>query len=175
MHAHQGHDYYQLHMMFVAAIWMASGTRALWERRNLLNAIPAKPAVALLFVATIGMSLWQIHDWMKVGDEMWRYVRFGQRVQQLTEPAEKVIFLGFRPWRVQTLYWFQHKTEFGEVTFWRPHEFYYSHRKGWSLDAWMATPEFIEMLRARGARYFATAVPNVMVHQPGLEEFLRMI
>jgi hypothetical protein len=48
-------------------------------------------------------------------------------------------------------------------------DFYRSHRIGWSLDDRLAQPAMIDTLRRRGARYVATAFPEVFASNPALK------
>lgn len=176
MRNHQGHDYYQLPIMFAIACWMAAGAVFLWDQRTVAGKIAMQLVVIVLALAVLGGSVYQIRQFYAITNDEWQRVEFGRRVEQFSMPGERIIVLGWRPWRDQTLFWFQHRTEYGEYLFWYPQDFYLSHRKGWSLDAWMATPQFVETLRRRGARYFVTFSPELLSQEPskglGLREAL---
>ncbi|HSM15690.1 MAG TPA: hypothetical protein VK845_01670, partial [Gemmatimonadales bacterium] len=99
-------------------------------------------------------------------------IAFGERVNTLTEPGALVIFAVPLLDSVSTVdqkgFLYRHRTPEGEFLYDDPYDFYYSRRKGWSLDESQASPEFVEILRQRGAKYFATFFPGVLRRHPEL-------
>ena len=166
----EAHDYYQLPMVFFVAAWMAVGTVTLWGAPVLPERIRRAAVVAVcLSVVAFSLSRWRIKlsDW-EVGDrpkELDR-VAFGKRVAALTESSDPIIML--RPFR-NDLGLYQHRTPEGEYLECDPVDFYRSHRIGWSVDDHLATLAFVETLRGRGARYFATAFPELLVTRAELK------
>ena len=166
----EAHDYYQLPMVFFVAAWMALGTMALWNAEFLPRKL-LRAAVVVIGASVLGYSLWRweikLTQW-EVGTQPKELdrVEFAQRVSQLTEPDAMIIMV--RPYRgVPSLY--QHRTAQGEHLECDPVDFYRSHRIGWSLDDRLARLAFIDTLRGRGARYFATAFPELLALHPELK------
>jgi 4-amino-4-deoxy-L-arabinose transferase-like glycosyltransferase len=162
----QYHEYYLLPMVFVAAAGMGVGLCALLETRALRPWFARGVVVFLLvwLTASAGFTtagrlfLFPRHDEVR---------SFDARVQQLTEPGALVIFL--RQCSPEESYYHrQHRTAQGEFLSSFPRDFYLSHRKGFSLDAELATPAFIETLRQRGARYLATPWVQLIADNPAL-------
>jgi Dolichyl-phosphate-mannose-protein mannosyltransferase len=169
---HVVHDYYQLPILFVTACWMAYGAAILWKWEK-VSARWRPPIVTAACLSVVVVSSWVVtHNFRyfihNAPVDMERVV-FDEHVRELTEPGALVIFA--RPYRDrQALY--QHRTQEGEYLECDPVDFYYSHRKGWSLDDRQASPELIETLRQRGAKYFATVFPGIFKRHPDLKEAL---
>ncbi len=106
-----------------------------------------------------------------ISPEDWNRIAFGRRVDSLVEPGAPVIFVDVSTPSV-TKEFRQHRTAQGEYLGCYPLDFYFSHRKGWSLDENLATPSFIETLHQRGARYFASFFPTILVRHPDLKAAL---
>lgn len=171
--AHLAHNHYQLPGLFPVAAWMAWGAAWMWER-------PARwpwarrAAVVGIVLSVVAVSAREFHSgWLgssvRIPPRERRRIAFAAEVRRLTEPEAKVIFV--TPYRGKpSLY--QHRTPEGEFLDCDPMDFYHSHRKGWSLDERQATPEFVETLRGRGARYLATPFPELLEKHPDLEAAL---
>jgi len=105
-----------------------------------------------------------------------KHVAFGQRVEQLTEPDKLMVFVKPRlPFIKPQLHYerlYQHRTAQGERLLCDPVDFYLSHRKGFSLDDSLLTADFLEILRRRGARYFATFYPQLLKENPQVQAAL---
>ncbi len=111
-------------------------------------------ALALILSASVWQSLQMFPD---TGLHLDR-VAFGKRVQDLTEPDRKVVFVCRRAYRPG---WYQHRTSEGEFLHHDCVDFYLSHRKGWSLGIDQVTPALLETLRQRGASYVCYFVADV--------------
>jgi hypothetical protein len=164
---HRGHDYYQLPAVFPLAIWMGAGAAMLVDRRWL-----PRPALAAVLAGVVVLSGWQIAGLLEI-KETWRQRQaFGQRVQELTEEDALFVYVVPMPVEDPPLDIYRHRTPEGEQLYCDPVDFYLSHRKGWSLDEALATPERVEALRQRGAAYLGTFFPAVLERQPELKRLL---
>jgi hypothetical protein len=145
---------------------MAYGTAALWNSKLLSPRLLRPISVgATLFVVAFSVWRWEIRNHSTPQKE-WDRIAFASRVESLTEPSAAIIMV--RSYRgMPALY--QHRTSQGEYLECDPVDFYHSHRTGWSLDDRQAALAFIETLRGRGARYFATAFPEIFEKHPGLK------
>ena len=164
---HGGHDYYQLPIVFVIAIFMARGLRHLQSKVFL----PPVLLVGMVVVSILAFSAWQLRGMFSIRDAHWDDVRFGERVQALTQPDDKVIFVHRRSAPPQP-HALRHRTSQGEFLYARPMAFNLSRRHGWSVDEVQASPEFVETLRQRGARYLATIDMDIFDRNPELKKAL---
>jgi hypothetical protein len=167
---HTGHDYYQLPLVFLTAAWMAYGAVILWEKKVVSRRF-SRPLVTVLCLSVLGLSAWQLRDMMTIPEHEWVHLAFAERVEKLTEPGAPMIFARSRPDFTPPEF-LQHRTAQGEYLHCDPMDFYLSHRKGWSIDQTMATPEFLETLRRRGAKYFATFDQEIFKRHPELKTAL---
>jgi hypothetical protein len=166
----QSHEYYLLPIVFVAAAGMGAGVCALLETRALRPGF-ARGVVAFLLVWLTASAGFETYTVLFLVPRHEEAHIFDARVERLTEPGALVIFL--RPFfREEGYYHRQHRTAQGEFLSSYPRDFYLSHRKGFSLDAELATPAFIETLRQRGARYLATPWVKLIAENPALAEEL---
>jgi hypothetical protein len=163
------HDYYQLPMVYIVAAFMACGATMLWDTPRLSPRL-RQSAVALACVSIVAFSLWRWQIRLtRMSPEEWNRVAFAERVARITQASDLIVMV--RPYRgVTDLY--QHRTAQGEFFECDPVDFYHSHRIGWSLDDHQASLAMIDTLRRRGARYVATAFPDVLTRHPGLREGL---
>ncbi len=230
-----GHDYYQLQLVFILAAFMGLGAARLWGGAGLgrlalglvaLGAVATnawllywlvhpirhplyKPQVVLLAAAIVvlgaawfwrrqffgraalvviaaGMLIggnWMLRQLMRPREYLFERQAFAERVRELTDPEALVVFATVHGWDSPSPENYRHRTEQGEMLYSDPRDFFLSHRKGFSIDDLQATPEFVEELRRRGARYFATAEafgpvkpvagPGVFDRHPELEAALR--
>ncbi len=160
------HDYYLMPAIFFVAAWMAHGTSILW-RSSRPSKWLLRPAVAVTCLSIVTFSLWrwEIRS-ARMTTDHWDRIAFAERVASLTRRTDPIIMV--IPYRgLRGLY--QHRTAQGEYIECDPTDFYRSHRIGWSLDYRLARPAFVEALRARGARYFATAYPTVLARHSDLQ------
>ena len=164
--AHRGHDYYQLPLVFVTAGFMGVAAARIWTQHFSL-----RWAVAVLCVAALATGFWQIRPMVAPDSFEWTRVRFGARVDAMTEPGSLMVYAipRLKPFRLEL---YQHRTAEGELLPCDPEDLYLSRRKGWIIDGVQATPEFLETLSRRGARYFATMYPEVFQQSPALRSFL---
>jgi hypothetical protein len=159
-----GHDHYQLPLVFITAAYMGFGATLLLDR-----GIFTKSVLALLLVALLGFSARQLRPMLR--DAGHPRIEFGKRVEALTEPEALVVFVARRPeWSPPSTY--RHRTAEGEFLYADPIDFYYSRRKGWSIDDFQATPSFVNELRSRGAKYLASAFKPTLERHPDLMEAL---
>lgn len=163
------HDYYQMPVAFFVAAWMAHGLTSLW-RSNFLSPRILRPMLVVACLAVVGFSLWrwQIRD-ARMTPREWDRVAFASRIARLTGPADPIVMV--IPYR-GTPDLRQHRTTEGEFLECDPTDFYRSHRFGWSLDDRLADVNFVETLHSRGARYFATAFPEILANHPDLKAAL---
>jgi hypothetical protein len=159
------HDYYQLPAVFLAAAWMGYGVAWLWNWVRVPSRV-MRPILIAACVSVLAFSVWRWEIKIAIPGKEWDRVALAARVQALTEPSALIIMM--RPYRgLPDLY--QHRTAQGEYLECDPVDFYRSHRVGWSLDDRQATQAFVETLRTRGARYFATAFPEIFQRHPELK------
>ncbi len=158
---HEGHDYYQLPILFVTAAWMGCGTVALWDQEMISRRL-ALPVILALLLLVVGFSIRKIPRMIQMSERDRARASFAAHVKELTETDALIIFV-----RPTAPFWhLQHRTANGEYLTSEPVDFYLSHRKGWSIDENQGSPEFIDTLRKRGARYFATFYPQIFARHP---------
>ncbi len=163
---HWGHDHYQLPAVFLATAWMGYGAARLIEK-----GMSWRIGTAALIAALIAASAWRLGPMLSVDPERDSRIAFGQRIQELTEPDARIVFIARRPAdHPPEIY--RHRTPEGEFLYCDPIDFYLSRRKGWNPDDYQATPELLERVRGRGARYVATFFPQVFERQPELKAWL---
>lgn len=128
------------------------------------NRLKTAPLLAALSILGLGFGIWQTRTWFL--DDPWLRDRsaFGQRVQNLTEPDSRIVFLVTRGAR--SSWWYQHRSSDGQILHHDPVDFYLSHRKGWSVGVDQITPALTESLRQRGAKYLAYFVADVFMALP---------
>jgi hypothetical protein len=164
---HWGHNYYQLPLVFMTSALMGYGV-VLLHRKKILNAT----VLGLLMAVMIPLAALQIRDAFHLPPHARPRIAFGKRVGMLTEPDALIIFavplLDSVSGADQKGFLYRHRTAEGEFLYDDPYDFYYSRRKGWSLDEVQASPEFVEVLRQRGAKYFATFFPGLLRRHPEL-------
>ncbi len=172
---HRAHEYYQLPLVFLTSAWMARGASWFWETPRL--APRYAPALLAVFCAGVtAFSFLLASILMTPMSDAGKHVAFGQRVEQLTEPDKLMVFVKPRlPFIKPQLHYerlYQHRTAQGERLLCDPVDFYLSHRKGFSLDDSLLTADFLEILRRRGARYFATFYPQLLKENPQVQAAL---
>jgi hypothetical protein len=151
-----GHDYYQLQLGFVTAAYMGVGAELLWFRGAWTRLL-----LALVAAAGLVSSAGHLRDMMRVRQRLLPHVEMGRRIQEVTPPGDLVVFVVVREFEDVKLADYRHRTAQGERLYSDPTDLYLSRRKGFSLDDAQATPEFVEELRRRGARWLATAEPEL--------------
>ena len=161
---HWAHDCYQLPIVFVVVVYMAAGLNRLRSKKILSPAL-----TAFVLAGVFGFSAWQLSAMFHIKDWHWDYVALGKRVQALTEPDANIIFVERRLFEPPPPEFYRHRTEYGEYLYCDPVGFNLSRRHGWSLDEVQASPEFVETLRRRGARYLATIHLDIFERRPELK------
>lgn len=174
LQGHLSHGYYQLPIVFPVAAWMGLGASRIWENPWRLPRL-TRVILAILVLSVPAFALEQYRDGplgrsVRVSERDRRRIAFAEEVASLTEPDAPVIFV--IPYRGRPAL-YQHRTPYGEYLECDPVDFYRSHRRGWSLDERQATPDFVATLRDRGARYLATAFPEILENHPELDRALR--
>jgi hypothetical protein len=166
---HLYHNYYQLPLAFVLTTYMAYGASQLLRRGALSGGI-----FMTLLVVTIGYSAWQVRPMLAIAEDQRARLVFDQAVGSASEPGSLFVFVDPRPGHADEhpeIY--RHRTAEGDFLYCDPIDFYHSRRKGWSIDSSQASPERVEQLRSKGARYLATFFPsNLFETQPRLREIL---
>lgn len=133
----------------------------------------SKLIIISIFLAIVGFSIWQLNIMMQIKDIRLERITFGDRVNKVTEPSELIVFMAPKLYPKESHpEWYRHRTPQGEYLYCDPVDFYLSHRKGWSIDEEQATPEFLETLRQRGAKYLATFYPDIFERNPKLKPAL---
>jgi 4-amino-4-deoxy-L-arabinose transferase-like glycosyltransferase len=99
---------------------------------------------------------------------------FAERVAELTQPDDLVIF-GTTWYREG---WYQHR-ELEDQRFlsYDPVDLYLANRHGWSVEGAQLDPAYLDVLRQRGADYFAAFccvgyLDNIIEKYPDLQEFM---
>lgn len=164
---HWGHDHYQLPAVFLTTAWMGYGAWRLVQR-----GAAGGWGTAVLVLALFWFAAWQLRPMLNVRPGRFDRIAFGERLQELTEPDELIVFAARQP-RDHPPEIYRHRTPEGEFLYCDPIDFYLSRRKGWNPDEYQATPEFLERVRGRGARYFATYFPaGIFERSPDLKQWL---
>jgi len=162
-HGHAPHDYYQFPALFFTSVWMAAGVLVFWDGLAARPVLQRSVAAAFCF-SVLGFSFWFIEGRTRITAFERVRVQFGQRVQQVTEPQALFILLKERR-GLPRLEYQQHRYAPGKYLCSDPVDLYLTHRKGWCMDHVQATPELIEEMRRRGAKYAATEFPELL--KPG--------
>jgi 4-amino-4-deoxy-L-arabinose transferase-like glycosyltransferase len=162
---HSGHNYYQLPLVLIVAAAMGYGMARLMDRRLLSHG-----GVALACLAIAGFCVWGVRPMIASGAEMQDRIAFGKRVAQLAPADALIVFSYPQDYKPS---WYSHRTLDGDLIAGDPTDFYNSHRKGWCLFGWQATPEMLQKLEKHHARYFATFFPKYIYRQsPDLKKYL---
>lgn len=162
---HAGHNYYQLPLVLIAAPVMAYGLVRLIERGTLSWQMAA--AVCVVFLA---FCAWGIRPMISSSQELRQRIAFGKRVSELVPKDALMVFSYPLPYKPS---WYSHRTPDGDLIGGDPTDFYNSHRKGFSVFGWQASPEMLQKLEKHHARYFATFYPKYVYEQmPQLKTYL---
>ncbi len=157
-----GHDYYQLPMVPICALYFAAVARpafdADWIRDKLGVGVAPRigVGVVLLGIAVLGiLQSGVIERHFRPHDLDLRMLQAGQVVAAATSRDDLLIVVD----------------DYGVNS---PMLLYFAHRKGWSFDSDTATAHTVRGLQARGASYFATTRwSNVQRKQRDLLLFLQ--
>ncbi len=162
-----GHDYYQLPIVSVAAAYMGFGVTTILDR-----AVFSRVTVAVLLLCALAFSAYEMRGKIRIREPDKVRIPFTRVVENLTETTNLVIFAVPRPAEPFDVMLYRHRTAQGEDLYCDPRDFYNSNRNGWSIDEVQATPAFVETLRRRGARCFATVFPEIIDRHPDLKTAL---
>ena len=158
---HLGHDYYQLPLVPLYALYAAAVARPLfdaeWIGRHIGGRRWAVPAVwaAVLAVGLLGiMQSGVIERHFRPDSLDLRMLRAGQRARAVTGARDLLVVVD----------------DYGVNS---PMLLYYAHRKGWSFDADTATAHTVRGLASKGAAFFVTTRwSHIRRQQPDLVLYL---
>lgn len=159
---HMGHDYYQLPLVPIFALYFAAAARPLfdadWIAATVGPGLAPRVGVALVVWAVAAMSFWYsgvIARHFRPAAQDVRILKAGEAIQQgLGEPGLIVVV-----------------DDYGVNS---PMLLYFAHAKGWSFDADTVTAPVVRTLEAQGARYFAsTRWSQLRRKQPDLVAYLQ--
>jgi hypothetical protein len=159
---HMGHDYYQLPLVPICAVYFAAAARPAFDSEWIARAVRPGAGGRLLMGAAL-LSIAVPSFWLSgvierhfrpdsLDTRLWRA---GQEIDGATEDNSLMVVVD----------------DYGVNS---PMLLYFAHARGWSLDASTAAAHAVVGLRAaRKARYFATTrLPEVRRRQPDLAAFL---
>jgi 4-amino-4-deoxy-L-arabinose transferase-like glycosyltransferase len=157
---HMGHDYYQLPLVPIFALYFAAVARpafdAEWMRRTIGQGIVPRVAMATVVGMYALIAFWQsgvIDRHFRPEAPDLRILLAGEAIGRAAHDGLMVVV-----------------DDYGVNS---PMLLYFAHARGWSLDPDTVTPSVIQTLQARGARYFATTRwSEVQRRQPDLALFL---
>lgn len=158
---HMGHDYYQLPLVPICAMYFAAAARPLFDRKWIASAIgpwrgwPAVVGVSVVAVAMLAFlhsGVIEHHFRPETPDV--RMQRAGQAIDEAADDDDLLVVVD----------------DYGVNS---PLLLYFAHARGWSFDAETARPEVVRGLVAQGARYFATTRWSELSRkQPDLKLYL---
>jgi hypothetical protein len=162
---HSGHNYYQLPLVLIGAAGMGYGMVRLADRRIL-----SWKTGAAVWMAILAFCVWGLRPMLATSLEMQQRIAFGKRVAELVPENALIVFSYPLPYKPS---WYSHRTADGDLIAGDPTDFYNSHRKGWSVFGWQASPELLRKLQSHHAQYFATFYPKYVFEQsPDLKSYL---
>ena len=159
---HMGHDYYQLPLVPIFALYFAAAARPVfdagWIADRVGPGLAPRVGVALVVAAIAAMGFWHsavIARHFRPAAPDVRILRAGEAIARaLNEPGLLVVV-----------------DDYGVNS---PMLLYFAHAKGWSFDADTVTAPVVRTLEAQGARYFAsTKWAAVRRSQPELVAYLQ--
>ena len=161
-YGHMGHDYYQLPLVPICAMYFAAATRPLfdagWIAATIRPGAAARVAVAAVIGAVAAMGFWHsavIARHFRPAAPDVRMLRAGEAIARAVgEPGLIVVV-----------------DDYGVNS---PMLLYFAHAKGWSFDADTVTAHVVRTLEGQGARYFAsTKWAALRRRQPELAAYLQ--
>jgi hypothetical protein len=167
---HRVHVYYQLPLVLLISIWMAYAARRIWDWNGLPRYV-SRAAVVLVCAGFLLSGFRAEHRYTQASGPTATSRVFAEHVKRLTEPNAPIIFVHHTGPNYSDVF-LEHRDVEGDLFPANPEDFYFSHRKGWLLMDFQASAERIHSLRGRGARYFASRVPELFTLHPGLREEL---
>jgi 4-amino-4-deoxy-L-arabinose transferase-like glycosyltransferase len=148
----RGHDYYQLAIVLVAALYFGAAAAPLfdrdWIRQHVIGGRFAVPLVALVLGSIIGITFYfsgVLNSHFRPNDLDMHIADAGRAVARHI-PKDSLIVV----------------TEYGANS---PIMLYYANTRGWSFDPERLSPVTMDRLKANGARYFAANEWSAVVGQ----------
>ena len=145
-HGHLAHDYYQLPLVPVAALFFGVAAAPLFDRDWLARYVaPGASGLVAAGVVIVGVVAASYYfsgverSHFRAGRLDMGVIRAGQAIDRVLPDRELLVVAD----------------EYGVTS---PMLLYYSHADGWSFDVTDLSPQMIARLHDRGARYFATTV-----------------
>lgn len=159
---HMGHDYYQLPLVPICALYFAAAARPLFDAGWIAAAVGPGPVprvgVALVVGVVAAMGFWHsavIARHFRPAAQDLRILRAGEAIARAASEPGLVVVVD----------------DYGVNS---PMLLYFAHAKGWSLDADTVTASVVRTLEGQGARYFAsTRWSTVRRRQPDLVAYLQ--
>ena len=156
-----GHDYYQLPLVAICALYFAAAARNAFDGDWIARAIGPgarwKVAVAVVLGAVAALSFVNsrvIDRHFRPESPDVRMLKAGQAIDAAAEPNALMVVVD----------------DYGVNS---PMLLYFAHARGWSLDAETARADAVRGLTSRGARYFATTrLSDIVRRQPDLALYL---
>jgi 4-amino-4-deoxy-L-arabinose transferase-like glycosyltransferase len=135
--------------------------------------LPVRPVLGALIAMVVAFGAWQASRLEQTFRGNPIRPAYAERIAALTARDEPLVIAYHWP----RPGWVQHRTAQGEDLGYDPVDFFLSRRKGWSVQGAELTPDFLEELRRRGARAFATYCcvsiqPSVFDVNPALRDYL---
>ena len=136
------HEYYQLPIIPVGAIFIGKFLAEFYKAHPNLKDWKRDIKVALVFLMILFVPIHSIYKLNKRLNFNRDYMVIGEQIKQLTGEDDRILL-----------------QEKGDN---RPHTFYYSNRKGWTLGyRQKLTPKDIDQYILKGADYYAMAIFNL--------------
>jgi 4-amino-4-deoxy-L-arabinose transferase-like glycosyltransferase len=160
--AHIGHEYYQLPIVPLSALYFAAFARPAFDLAGqpLWGTKLGRAVVIAALTVVIGATSFYYSG---IINSHFRPDNLDVRVIQAGEAIERVV-----PADALTIV----VDDYGVTS---PLLLYFAHRKGWSFDVEDVYPQVIDGLKRRGARYFASTVWSRFEHErPETAEYLRL-
>ena len=160
-HGHLAHDYYQLPLIPVGALFFGAAVGPFFEGSWLARHIargwkgPLAAGVVAVLLALAGYYFSGVsRSHFRQGRLDTGVIRAGQAIDRVLPAGELLVVAD----------------EFGVTS---PMLLYFSHADGWSFDVTDLSPQMIARLHDKGARYFATTIwPRIESQRPMVAAYL---
>lgn len=160
-HGHLAHDYYQLPLVPVGALFFGAAVGPFFEGPWLSRHVapgwrgPAAAGLTAVLLALAGYYFSGVsRTHFREGRLDTSVVRAGQAIDRVLTPGDLMVVAD----------------EFGVTS---PMLLYFSHAEGWSFDVTDLSPPMIGRLHDKGARYFGTTIwPQIEAGRPLVAEYL---